>query len=483
MNYKEIGLRVGLEIHHSLDTDEKLFCSCPTLLKTKETPDFVLERRQIPVVGETGEIDVAAIEEMKKRRKIIYEVYEDCDCLVDTDEEPPHEINQEALEIALTIAELLNCKVVDEIQIMRKTIVDGSLPSGFQRTMLIGTDGWIETDKGKVEIEAISLEEDSGRLINRTKNSATFRLDRLGIPEVEVGTGRGIISPEHAKEVAKKIGNIIRSTGKAKIRQGSVRQDVNVSIKDGDRVEAKLVPSLSLIPVVIEKEIKRQQKLIGEGKKVSRDVRRVSPDGSTEFLRPLPGASRMYPETDVIPIRTKELLDNVRENLPETFSEKIKKYQKIGLSKNLAKQLVNSDYVEWFDKLVNEIDVNPTLIANIFANTLSYLESEGLDASELTSEDFRELFDLISSGEVMKESIDDVLRLKLKDNKLSIKECVDKLGIETISEDELRKIVREVISANPNAPKGKIIGFVMAKVRGKADPKDVIRIVNEELDS
>lgn len=482
MDYKEIGLRVGLEIHHSLDTDEKLFCSCPTLLKIKEKPDFILERRQIPVAGETGEIDIAAVEEIRKKKRIFYEVYEDCDCLVDTDEEPPHEVNSEALRTALIISELFNCKVVGEIQVMRKTIVDGSLPSGFQRTMLIGTDGWVETDKGRVEIEAISLEEDSGRLIKKNKDSVTFRLDRLGTPEVEVGTGRGIVSPEHAREAAKKIGNIIRSTGKAKIRQGSVRQDVNVSIKDGDRVEAKLVPSLSLIPVVIEKEIKRQQKLISEDKKVSRDVRRVLPDGSTEFLRPLPGASRMYPETDVIPIRTKELLDDVREHLPETFSEKIKKYQKLGLSESLAKQVVNSDYIKWLEKFVNKTDIDPTLIANIFTNTLSYLESEGLNISELTSEDFRELFDLISSGGVMKESINDVLKIKLKEG-LSIKQSVEKLGMGTISEDELRKLVREIISKNPKSPKGKIIGFVMVKVRGKVDPKEVIRIVGEEMGS
>ncbi|MBL7169576.1 MAG: Glu-tRNA(Gln) amidotransferase GatDE subunit E, partial [Candidatus Aenigmarchaeota archaeon] len=248
MNYKKIGLRVGLEIHHELDTKEKLFCSCPTLLKTKEKPDFILERYQIPVAGETGEIDVAALEEMKKKKKIIYEVYDDCNCLVETDEEPPHELNQEALKIALTIAQMFHCKIVDEIQVMRKTIVDGSLPSGFQRTMLIGTNGWVETEQGRIEIEAITLEEDSGRLIRKDKNSVTFRLDRLGTPEVEIGTGKGIVSPEHAKEVAKTIGDIIRSTGKAKIREGSVRQDVNISIKGGDRVEVKHVPSLSLIP-------------------------------------------------------------------------------------------------------------------------------------------------------------------------------------------------------------------------------------------
>jgi Glu-tRNA(Gln) amidotransferase subunit E-like FAD-binding protein len=424
---------------------------------------------------------VAAIEEMKKRKKIIYEVYEDCDCLVDTDEEPPHEVNSEALRTALTIVELFHCKVVDEIQVMRKTIVDGSLPSGFQRTMLIGTDGWLETDEGKVEIEAISLEEDSGRLIEKKEESVVFRLDRLGTPEVEVGTGKGIVSPEHARKVAKKIGNIIRSTGKAKIREGSVRQDVNISIKGGDRVEAKHVPSLSRIPKVIEKEVKRQQELIKESKEISRHVRKVLPDGSTNFLRPLPGASRMYPETDVIPIKTNELVEKVRKNLPETFSERVKRYQDLGLSKNLAKQVVNSDYVVWFEKFTAEFDIDPTLVASVFVNTLVDLEGDGLDTDKLSEEDFSELFRLIEEKKVIKESIKDILELKIKNEGLSIEDCVVKLGLEYISEEELREIVKESISKNPDAPKGKIIGFVMSEVRGKVDPKDVLRIVGEEM--
>ena len=483
MDYKKLGLRVGLEIHHELRTREKLFCNCPNLLKTKEKPDFTLERHHIPVAGETGKIDIAAIEEIKKRKKITYEVYDDCCCLVDTDSEPPHEVNQEALEVALTIADLFHSNIVDEIQIMRKTIVDGSLPSGFQRTMLIGTNGWVETSQGRVEIEAVSLEEDSGRLIKRDKNSSTFRLDRLGTPEVEIGTGKGIVSPEHAKETAKSIGNIIRSTGKAMIREGSVRQDVNISIKRGDRVEVKLVPSLSLIPIVIEKEIKRQQGLVKRGKKVSRDVRRVLPDGSTEFLRPLPGAARLYPETDSVPIRTKELLEKVKKNLPENIDKKLERYCKLGLSKDLATQLIKSRYSNWFDKIVKKFRIDSTLAAGVFVNTLKDLKrKEKLDVSELSEKDFEELFDLLSRGKMMKESIGDVLKIKIENKELSVGECVKRLGLESISESELRKMVKEVISKNKDAAKGKIIGFVMAKVKGRADPKDVIRIVCEELE-
>jgi len=480
MDYKKVKLRVGLEIHHELDTTKKLFCSCPTLLKTKEKPDFTLERYQIPVAGETGEIDIAALEEMKKKRKIIYEVYDDCDCLVDTDSEPPHKLNQEALRIALIVAELFHCEIVDEIHIMRKTIVDGSLPSGFQRTMLIGTNGWVETNRGKVEIEAVTLEEDSGRLIKKDKNSSIFRLDRLGTPEVEIGTGKGIFSPEHSKEVAKKIGDTIRLTGKAKIREGSVRQDVNVSIKGGDRVEIKHVPSLSLIPTVIEKEIKRQQELIGRGKKVSRDVRRVLTNGSTRFLRPLPGAARMYPETDVIPIKIeKKRLNEIKKELPQTLEKKKQKFRKYGLSDELLNQILKSNYIGLFERIVRKHKIEPSIIANVFTNTLRDLEKKNFETKKLTENNFEELFELLESKKITKELIADILGYKLKHPENTIKQTVEKLGIKTISDNELRKIVKEIIKKNKGVQKQKIIGIVMSKVRGKADPKRVIETVEK----
>ena len=481
MDYKKLGLRVGLEIHHELNTKEKLFCSCPTLLKTKQKPDFILERFQRPVAGETGEIDVAAIEEMKKKVRIIYEVYDDCDCLIDTDEEPPHEPNEETIKTALTIATLFNCKIVDEIHIMRKTIIDGSLPSGFQRTMLIGTNGWMDTSQGKVEIEAVSLEEDSGRIIKKDKNSVTFRLDRLGIPEVEIGTGE-IVSPEHAREVALKIGNIIRSTGKAKIREGSVRQDVNISIKHGDRNEIKHVPSLSLIPVVVEKEIERQLSLIKNGKKVTRDVRRVLEDGSSEFLRPLPGSARMYPETDVIPIKTSKLLKKIKKDLPETWDQKIKRYRKLGLSNELAKQIVRSDYLDLFEKFIKKFKVNPSIIANIFVSTLKDLKKrEDIPVEKLTDENFEVLFELLEKGKIVKELIPDILTYKVKHPEMPISESIKKLGLETISRKELENIVKKVVDKNRDKPVGKILGIVMSKVRGRVKSKDVVEMVKKKF--
>ena len=167
IDYAELGLKCGLEIHQQLDTF-KLFCNCPSLLKQSE-PDFIVKRKLHAVAGETGGVDEAAVYEAGKEKEFLYEGY-NTTCLVELDEEPPHLINQEALKIALQIALLLNCKIFPITQIMRKTVLDGSNTSGFQRTVLIARDGWVETSLGKIGIDTICLEEDSARIIEKKGN-------------------------------------------------------------------------------------------------------------------------------------------------------------------------------------------------------------------------------------------------------------------------------------------------------------------------
>ncbi len=266
MDYKKIGLKCGLEIHQQLDT-HKLFCSCPSSLRD-DKPNFEIKRKLKAVAGELGRTDIAAISEQQRERTFIYQGYNDTTCLVELDEEPPHKLNEEALIIGLQIALLLNMKPFDEIQIMRKTVIDGSNTSGFQRTALIAEDGYIETKDGRVRVNMIALEEDSARRISETTNSVTFRLDRLGIPLVELRTEPDIFTPQMAKDAAERIGLLMRMTGKVKRGIGTIRQDINVSIKGGTRVEIKGVQDLREIPKIIDFEIERQQKLIVISKKL-----------------------------------------------------------------------------------------------------------------------------------------------------------------------------------------------------------------------
>ena len=250
----------GIEIHQQLDT-AKLFCGCPSAVRD-DAPHKTIVRKIRAVAGELGDVDPAALHELLKDREFVYEFYQDTNCLVELDDEPPHELNKDALDIALEAALLLKARPVSEIQVMRKTVIDGSNTSGFQRTILVATNGFIESGGKRIGVPTICLEEDAARIIKREGNRTVYRLDRLGIPLVEIGTDPDISTPQDAKEVAEKIGMLLRATGKVRRGLGTIRQDVNVSIRDGRRIEIKGVQTLNDIPGLVENEVLRQQRLL-----------------------------------------------------------------------------------------------------------------------------------------------------------------------------------------------------------------------------
>lgn len=265
-DYKKLKLKAGLEIHQQLNT-HKLFCNCPSILRSDEHL-FSVKRELNPVVGESGVVDKTLLFEKYKDKKFEYLVY-DTNCLVELDEEPPHDINKEALEIALQIALLLKCKIFPVSQIMRKTIIDGSNTSGFQRTVLIAYDGFIQTSQGKVKIDSIALEEDSARPHSKSENLVVYKLDRLGIPLVEITTAPDLKSPEQVKEAALKIGEILRACN-VKRGIGTIRQDVNVSIQDGNRVEIKGFQDPKIMIDTVDYEMSRQKNILKISKELSK---------------------------------------------------------------------------------------------------------------------------------------------------------------------------------------------------------------------
>ncbi|MFW9879906.1 MAG: Glu-tRNA(Gln) amidotransferase subunit GatE, partial [Candidatus Thorarchaeota archaeon] len=260
-DYEKLGLKCGLEIHQQLDTKEKLFCRCPANLQGTREPDFTVNRRMRPVLGEMGTYDEAMLTEYEKGMEITYEGYNDVVCTYELDDTPPFTCNTEARKVALQIAMLLNANIIEEMHVCRKNYLDGSVPCGFQRTMILGTDGYITLENGKkVRIDILSLEEDAARKIKTVEKTNYFRLDRLGIPLVEVTTKPDIRTPEECREAAERIGLLLWSTNVKKVL-GSIRQDINVSIKVGTRIEIKGVQKLDWIPTLINHEISRQIKL------------------------------------------------------------------------------------------------------------------------------------------------------------------------------------------------------------------------------
>ncbi len=474
LDYKKIGLKIGIEAHQQLDT-RKLFCRCPSFLRT-DAPEIVIKRRLHPVAGESGIIDIAARHEMERAREFTYEGYYDNCCLIEYDESPPREINQEALQISLQIAILLNCKILPITQIMRKTVIDGSNTGGFQRTLLIARDGYVEAEKGRVEIETVCLEEDAARIIEKGRNPI-FRLDRLGIPLVEIATSPDIKTPQQAKEVALHIGDILRSN-KVKRGLGTIRQDVNVSIKGGERVEIKGFQDIRNIERAIEKEVKRQINLV-KRKQSKPEVRVVLPDGKTKFLRPLPGSARMYPETDLPLLKiSRQFINKAKKTLPKLRKDVEKDLAKQGLSQEMVSILFKQNKLHEFKELVKIVN-RPVLIAKlilIFPKDIAKRKNlslgkvnkklskdvltfvlEALRKKRISENQVRHVLDRIVRGEKPEEAI------LFKKEDLSV------------AEEKIQKIIK----SKPGLSEKAYMGLVMKEFRGKIPGRQAREIIKK----
>ncbi|MHB1493290.1 MAG: Glu-tRNA(Gln) amidotransferase subunit GatE [Thermoplasmataceae archaeon] len=253
---RQSEIKIGLEIHLQLSTG-KLFCNCPDM----ESPalDGTFSRWLFPTGNESGDIDIAALQEEKKHISYNYKISENS-CLVEADEEPPHRINRESLKTAMSISASLNSNIIGTVSVMRKVVVDGSNTSGFQRTAIISTGGGLILNDHKIRLTSICLEEDSARRVDPDEGKTTFSLDRLGIPLVEISTAPDIRTFQEAVEVAKEIGMRALLTGNIRRDSDAIRQDVNFSMGFG-RVEIKGISKLSLISQALQEEEKRQGSL------------------------------------------------------------------------------------------------------------------------------------------------------------------------------------------------------------------------------
>ena len=625
-DYEKLGLKCGLEIHQQLETETKLFCRCPAKLQGTREPDLTISRGMRPVLGEMGTYDKAMLTEYEKGMGIVYEGYNDVVCTYELDDTPPFSCNDEARRIALQIAMLLKANIIEEMHVCRKNYLDGSVPCGFQRTMILGTDGYITLENGKkIGIEILSLEEEAARKIKTENKTNFFRLDRLGIPLVEVTTKPDITTPYECRECAERIGLLLWSTTVKKVL-GSIRQDVNVSIKAGTRIEIKGVQKLGWIPILINHEISRQLGLLeikeelekrkldeknihnnpidlteaitktksnfiakgiksgkklyginfsgfkgifgkelmedyrfgtevsgkvrlisglkgiihsdedlnnynfsnddikkineklttkendcfvlvlGSKKEVNKamdviinrvkytfkgvppETRRALENGNTEFLRELHGGARLYPDTDTEAIfNFEEEINEIRKNLPEYPWVIIKQYsKKYKTEERLIKDLIFTGKLKLFDDLIKLYPDNPSLVFTTLLETTTALRREGKNIENISDNDFYEIFVLLKQKEISKEAIEEIMSLKADSPELSIDQIKKNLKIESISTDDLKKLIAEIIINNSKLIKekemrarGPLMGEVMKKVRGKIDGA----IVSKELDN
>jgi glutamyl-tRNA(Gln) amidotransferase subunit E len=536
-------------------------------------------------------------------------------------------LNDEAIDTALMIGFMMNLKPVDEIHVMRKVVIDGSNTTGFQRTAAIGLNGFLDVSGKRIPIQHVSLEEDAARKMGEAGVTVEYRIDRLGIPLVEVTTGPVIKSPEEAQETALAIGRLLKATGKVKRGLGTIRQDLNVSTRHGALIEIKGVQKLYLISRVVELEVQRQNELVkisnelvnrglheadvsenlvdvtpvfsktqckvirtalspggvvyatrlakfsgllkrelvpgvrlgtefsrraifsgkvggifhsdelpaygitteeleavrsrvgAEGsdaivlvadridnvkdalkavverarqalRGVPEETRAANPDGTTMYMRPRPGAARMYPETDVPPIGLSiERTMKAKANLPpppETVMKRLA--EAYGLNEKLASQLLDSDHMELFERVASRTKIQPSFIATVLTETFKSLERDGVPLENIGVELIEEIFDLVNTEETAKESVEEIVSWLAKNPGKKPREAVEKLGLTMLSVSELVSVVDKILSENMSLVRnqgeratGKLMGLVMTQVRGKADAKRVAALLKEKL--
>ncbi|MDL0124843.1 Glu-tRNA(Gln) amidotransferase subunit GatE [Halobacterium salinarum] len=614
-DYDELGLVAGLEIHQQLDTATKLFCACPTTRREPAEADRTFTRYLHPTRSELGEIDEAALEESRVEREFEYLAY-DTTCLVEEDDEPPHRLDEDALAAALEIGHLLGMDAVDRAHVMRKVVIDGSNTGGFQRSTMVAEGGAIDTSEGPVGIEDLMLEEESAQRIEDREEGVLYSLDRLGIPLVEIGTKPDISSPAQAREAAERIGMLLRSTGKVKRGLGTIRQDVNVSIADGARVEMKGVQSLDDIDDLVREEVRRQVELLdiadeldardaavgkprdvtdvfadtesgvirgalddgGEvhavplhgfdglvGRELQADrrlgtefsdhatrhgaggifhtdelpaygvtaaevaalrdavdageddavaivaddpetaaqsiqavteraetamagvpeeTRGANDDGTSKYLRPLPGAARMYPETDVPPVDP----DPSAVETPELLTEKVERYQAdFDLDAGLAEQVAYGRRWQLFEQQV-EAGVDATLAAQTLESTVTELRRDDVPVGRLTDAHFRGVLGLVADGDLAQEGVPELLAALAEQPGSDPAALAEELGLGSAAEDEVREAVVGVVERNSDqvAAEGMgafsaLMGECMGALRGKADGDLVSEVLREEI--
>jgi len=276
VDFRKLGFRAGLEVHHQIRSERKLFCRCPSVLEEDpENMDYSFYRYFRPVLGEMGDFDPGMLVEFEKGYKVIYFACERNTCTYEMDETPPFYPDMDAIKKGFILALYFNCSALaEEVVVNRKQYLDGSITTGFQRTFITGRDGWVPVNGKKVRIANVHIEEDAARRVNwqdTADRTVYFNLDRLGIPLTEVITDhRDVETPEELIELAKQIGRILRVSRIGRRGLGAARQDVNLSIEGGNRVEIKGVQNLAMFDKLCRLEAVRQHALI----EISREMKK-----------------------------------------------------------------------------------------------------------------------------------------------------------------------------------------------------------------
>jgi glutamyl-tRNA(Gln) amidotransferase subunit E len=617
-DYGTVGFKSGLEIHQQLFTDKKLFCRCPAG-QYSEDYDAEILRHMRPTLSELGEYDGTALMEFKTKKEIIYRINRNTVCTYEMDDTPPFLINEQALDIALGIGMLYNCKLVDELHIARKQYLDGSIPTGFQRTAIYALDGWIPYKNRKVKIVQMSIEEDSCREVSDISHNRIYLTDRLGMPLIETVTGPDMRTPQEAAEVGWICAKLVRSTQKVRRGIGAARQDVNVSVEGGTRVEIKGVPQITMIPLLTHNEAMRQWNLLrlreelkkrginsetfsardfditsilkkphyiplknavesklkircvvlngfkelllwqtqpdtyfskeisdrirviaclttipnlihsdsktdtlssSDWQKVKKhaeatdddtliivwgsdddiqtavneiiirakeatlgipsETRQALSDGTNGFERILPGADRMYPDTDLPPKKIEaDRRNEINSWLPEQFWKRQVWYKELGIPADTLDELSISKYAELFKKAVNEWEINPVTAAVVLIQYPKRLKKSYLNTDSIDEEMMSSILKAYTDGKLTADFILNALKYSLE-----LGMFVEEIIPQSINDKELEKeilLAKQQMQKMPFVKKENassiMMGILMSKLRGRISARKVAQKV------
>ena len=630
-DYAAIGLRCGLEVHQQLLTKTKLFCRCPAG-RYSDAFDAEILRHMRPTLSELGEYDGTALMEKKTRKNICYRIHHDTVCTYEFDDTPPFFMADDAIDYALEVAMLLRLNIVSELHIARKQYLDGSIPTGFQRTTIVGVGGWIPFQGRKIRIRQLGLEEDACREVSDVGHDRVYLTDRLGMPLIEPVTEPDMRTPDEVAQVGEIIRRLCRSTGHVRTGYGAARQDVNVSVEGGTRVEIKGVPQLWRIPRLIYNEARRQCSLLAirsrlkergitpdtfehyaddvtrivgktryqpiraalshghrvkcvmlkgfagvlneptqeqttfakefsdrvrvvacltqlpnmahsdtaseslDGKDwqklrrkmkasyedalilvcgdeadtrcaaeeiairakeatigVPSDTRQAFKDGTTGFERVLPGADRMYPDTDLPPLAiSADRLKRIRANLPEYVWDRERRYRSMGLKEHLVTALSLSRRADLFLRLVEDLKCPPAFAAMVLCERLKAFRRRGLDPEHVADDEIFEIFKAHAAGRLAREGVLDVLARLMAERTGPGSDDASPgrllAGYVPADEDELAACVAHTIQQLDRSCFGSVaqlrrhaMGLLMRRLRGRVDGSKVARQLEQSL--
>ncbi len=616
-DYASVGFRSGLEIHQQLLTAKKLFCRCPAGRYSEEYNAEIL-RHMRPTLSELGEYDGTALMEFKTRKEIIYLIHRDTVCTYEMDDTPPFELNAEALDIALGVGMLYGCAMVDEIHIARKQYLDGSIPTGFQRTTIVGVNGSIPYKDRTINIVQLGLEEDACREVSDVGHRRTYRTDRLGMPLIESVTAPEMQTPTEVAEVAQILRRLVRSTGRVRTGAGAAREDVNVSVTGGTRIEIKGVPRIPNIPLLTYNEAMRQWNLLrlrdelhrrgittdafrsrtedctkllrrtryqpirdaiaggmfaygvalygfhdllrwptqtdtyfsreisdrvrvvaclttlpniihsdspGEtlassewatlrrtlgaseddtivlvwGNKqdvttgaaeivlrakeatigVPSETRQALADGTNGFERILPGPDRMYPDTDLPPLRiTPERLERIRAHVPEPVYERERWYQELGVPADCIELLSCSPFATLFARAVKDWGIDPVATAVILIQLPKRATRRLGTVAAFTRDQMNEVLRAVRDGSLAREGVIDVLTAIGRGETFThdaVPPALTSAEVNTVIAEETDRLA--TCLRRPERRTDALMGAVMARVRGRVPGRTVAGLI------